>query len=883
MRASLGQLVLLGLLTAVAGVLVIGTPRIANGLTDEALRDRVASLPYLVKDLNYRGGYPVNRSTRTMPNRLQSQRDVLYPDLRNRISESWWTVYTDLDESWAAKTGLPSKAQFSLRAASGLQQETRLVDGRWPATLDEPGFPIEIVITTAEAATLHYQVGSRYSFAEAGGVQVVGIVEPVNPAAGFWDTAALALKPYQPHDDGESFKAIMFTDTAGVDRAHYAGIPTLFDLRYRVGPEHLDMAALPSMVSAVYAARSQGIEAQMEGGLDTALSRFADAARAGQALLAVVQAGTLATLAGLVLLAARLAVSRRRSEFTLLRARGGSMLTIGARTLAEVLPVVLPAAIVGWLVGRAMPGRPADTLLVLVLFALVAALATPVIAMLTLRRLSFSGEREDLAGSKVGAKRRTAELSLLVLGALGVWLVRRRGLNAADGVDVYLAAVPVLLAAGAAVLTLRAIPAPLGLVSRLASRARGAVGFLGFARSGRTAPAAVGPVAVLVVAICTTVFSLGVSGTVDAGRDRAADQAVPGDMSVSGFFFAPDTTDALAAVPGVRSVAPMLAQPPTPVTASKEIGAARLGVFYLVVVDAPRLAQVIRDSGRDLELPPGFVDARPGRPAPALLSPAVYEQFKGQTTAAADLQGRVYDFGVGGVVDSFPGLPDSSSFIVIPWQALDVRADKPISPNAFLLAGQADQATIVKVGNDGQQRWVTSIGTPVGGPDLTTRITTWTDYRAGLERTGVNGVLTFAYGVGALGGLSLALLAVAFAVLAGARARGEVLSRLRTMGLSRGQGRRLLLVELAPLVTVAVLTGAAVGVALPQLLGPALGLTTYTAGFDVGVRLDPVVVAGAVGMVLAGLLTALLVETLFNRRLRLGEVLRLGSFDAGES
>ena len=51
------------------------------------------------------------------------------------------------------------------------------------------------------------------------------------------------------------------------------------------------------------------------------------------------------------------------------------------------------------------------------------------------------------------------------------------------------------------------------------------------------------------------------------------------------------------------------------------------------------------------------------------------------------------------------------------------------------------------------------------------------------------------------------MLAVAFAVLAGARARARVLSRLRTMGLSRRQARRLLVFELVPLVTVAVLAG----------------------------------------------------------------------------
>jgi putative ABC transport system permease protein len=123
----------------------------------------------------------------------------------------------------------------------------------------------------------------------------------------------------------------------------------------------------------------------------------------------------------------------------------------------------------------------------------------------------------------------------------------------------------------------------------------------------------------------------------------------------------------------------------------------------------------------------------------------------------------------------------------------------------------------------------------------------------------------------------MALLSVGFAVLAGARTRGKILSRLRTMGLTRKQGRRLLLLELAPVVTVAVLTGGVVGLLLPRLIAPALNLTSFTDGYDAGLQLDPTVVGGSLALIIAGLGTALLVESIFNRRLRLGEVLRLGS------
>ena len=136
--------------------------------------------------------------------------------------------------------------------------------------------------------------------------------------------------------------------------------------------------------------------------------------------------------------------------------------------------------------------------------------------------------------------------------------------------------------------------------------------------------------------------------------------------------------------------------------------------------------------------------------------------------------------------------------------------------------------------------------------------------------------MQFAFVAGAVGGALLALIAVAFAVLAGHRQRGELLSRLRTMGLSRGQARGLLTIEIAPLVVTAVLAGAVVGALLPRLLGPVLALRAVTGGVPVPVDPRPALLAGVAALAVAGLLLAWLVESVNNRRTRLGQALRLG-------
>src|SRR5690606_4293484 len=105
--------------------------------------------------------------------------------------------------------------------------------------------------------------------------------------------------------------------------------------------------------------------------------------------------------------------------------------------------------------------------------------------------------------------------------------------------------------------------------------------------------------------------------------------------------------------------------------------------------------------------------------------------------------------------------------------------------------------------------------------------------------------------------------------------RGRTLSLLRTTGLSTGQARRLLLVELVPPTVWAVAAGVATGVLIPVLAGPALGLDGFTGGTPLPSRVDPLV-AGVVALaVLLLVLIGVLVEAGANRRLGLGRVLRV--------
>jgi len=97
------------------------------------------------------------------------------------------------------------------------------------------------------------------------------------------------------------------------------------------------------------------------------------------------------------------------------------------------------------------------------------------------------------------------------------------------------------------------------------------------------------------------------------------------------------------------------------------------------------------------------------------------------------------------------------------------------------------------------------------------------------------------------------------------------------MGLSYRQARAMLLMELTPLVATALLVGVLVGAVLPVLLAPALGLSAFTDGIPLRLRFDPLTVGVVVGLAGALLAGAVLTEAWANRRLGLGQVLRVGT------
>lgn len=874
-RVFVGQFLLLAVLAAGAAALVTGAPRMANQLADRALQEDVRKLPAAARDITFQQKPPPMGGSLNVAaglHGLDRYRATLPKPLPDLIGEQWFAASAGPDRV-KTRVGSGPVVDFGLRAQTGVQEASRIVSGRWPST-EEVATRVEIAVSEPVARTLGVSLNSVLPVTAANPVPleavVVGVFEPLDRAAAVWDDMGLALAPFPGLPPDVPPQAVAITDPVGVSiAAARLGILS-YSWRYRIDENRLDSGELDAVTAALAQIKRQPPDLSMSTmtALDSNLARFSEQLRAVRALLAVVQAGLLATLLGLIALAASLAVERRRAEFALLRARGGAVLTIGGRALAEAMVVVPAATLAGWLVGRMVPGRPGALEWLTLAVGVIATLAVPVLAAAGQRRLTFVTRRHDLTRHRPSLRRVTAEAFVLVVAVLGAYLLRQRGLTAERGVDPFMSAVPVLLATGAALVALRIFPWPLRQLGRLAARARGAVAFIGLARAGRGGPVTAGPLAVLVIAISTGIFSGAVFTAVDDARDRAADHDVPADAVLDGYVFAAGTADRLAEVPGVAAVAPVAVAPGTTVRSKAD----NLTQAQVMVVDGSRFADVVRASGVDVRVPDALVAARPGGgAAPAVVSTELAKEIG--DGAAVQVRGASYDFTAGAVVDSFPGIDlTARRFVILPWQALPETAS-PLLPNRFLVAGDGfDPGALRAVADEGQREYAVTVRM-VPSP---TAITTWSAYRDGLNRTGANDVLSFAFLTGTVGASVLALLAVGFTVLAGAPQRGRVLSRLRTLGMSTGQGRGLLVYELVPLAGIAVIAGGLVGTLLPAALGPALGLSTFTSGEAVRTYLDPLVGATVLALVVVGLATAVLTENLINRRLRLGEVLRVG-------
>ncbi|MGW9246027.1 ABC transporter permease [Streptomyces badius] len=771
--------------------------------------------------------------------------------------------------------------QLSYTAQTGLKKHARLVSGAWPTTPAEVTSASRAVrgtVTEETAAALNMQVGATLELPTAVGdplkVTITGIVAPRDPRGSYWSADPLVRTPSLIPDPTSRFPqnywtgTVLLAEDAGPALLSTATEPALFwrlppDASALTGPDGARLASViaslesgPGLLEVRAIAGDTAVLLTGLGHIVEANARMRDAI---SPVIAVAALGIGSVAAVVLVMTGALIAARRRAELALMRSRGGSLRGIGGRLLAETSVTVLPASALGLLLAvlAVGEGRWWPAALAAAGVGLLVCVALPLRTTLQHIRPTLHGVREDMVSARPSRRRTVAELTLLVLAVGAVAALRRRG-TSGGGTDLLVSGAPVLVALIAALVLVRLYPLPLRLAARPMARLRGAIGFLSLARAGRSSAGGALPLLALLLALATAAFGGSVIAGIGDARDDAALTAVGADARVSGKGERATLPDELVRtvsdLEGVRSAAPLRIEfgVTMPETAAGDgggtdgrvtgadadagtggggtAGASGARAIAMVGVDPAsytRLARttglpdfpsgLLKATGPSAPLPEGATSA-PGRVLPVIASPAVAARLGKEQHVVDTLSGN-FTIQVVGTVDRVASLA-STNFLIVNSASLEQRA-----PTTLLLTGAPDPAKLRAAADRNGEEFVVQLRSEERARYVNTPM------QAGAERI---------YLAAVAAGAGYALLAVLLSLLQTAPERKTLLARLRTMGLTTGQGRRLLAFEATPQALLAAGGGLLTGWATIVLLSPGIDLVPLALAGVAGSDTSPV-------------------------------------------
>jgi putative ABC transport system permease protein len=540
-------------------------------------------------------------------------------------------------------------------------------------------------------------------------------------------------------------------------------------------------------------------------------------------------------------LAARMLALRRRSTLLLAAARGASVPLRAGLLAAEGAVVGVVGATAGAIAGVIVGGEAGpSSFAVPAIAAITPAVVLPVLGLLVARRRTRADAGSGSAAA--GRVRLAAELSVLVFAGAATVLVLLAGAPVdGAGPPPVLTALPLLLAAVGCVVALRLTPLLLGVVERSGAGRRGLISLVGPARARRDPAVRVAPVLAVVVGVAIAVFSVAFSATVDAGIRVAARSVVGADLRVQASYLSEDQLAELAAMDGVRAAAPVYADE----RVRAELPDADLPVT-VYVIDVTELRAVQTDPESAVPLPDALLDGTRG-PVPVIVSSELAEQVGDETL---EVDGTAVE--VVGVAPSQTPLGSTRTWVAVDRSIADQLIDTTFSPAVVLLDldPEADAAAAVEHAH--------AIAGP--GSQAATPASAAASRLDDPSLVGLQVALLTAIGVVAV----LLALAIGMTLVLGAPSRGRLLALLGALGFRRSRELALIVWEVAPAIVLALPIGAAIGLALPFVVVPALDLTGFVGGTDQPVvrlgGLMPVwVVLGFLGVTVVALLIAALV------------------------
>ena len=560
------------------------------------------------------------------------------------------------------------------------------------------------------------------------------------------------------------------------------------------------------------------------------LAAFLVTQAAVQTVLLLLFVSLIVVGAAVILLAAGMIAVRRADDLGLLRSRGASVRQVATMMLRGTAVVSALAALAGagLAVAVADPSDASSALgLSLAAITVATALAGPPLIAAWQHRRPRSGPagsarvypgREARPRSRsAGLRRLVAEVTAVAASVAGLVVLHDQGVPADGGINLYLAATPVLVAIPVVLIVLRLYPLAVRGLLRLSTRRAGATGFVALAGAARSSLTGVLPAFALVLALSLATFAGMVNQAITRGEVAASWQSTGADVAINATSspVTPAAEQAIAGVPGVRrltatwntSWATPGGQPVTVVAVDPASYAALVASTPFPAVPVGRLAGAASGTDAVSVLASPAALASLGGTAAQLTSPVAMGPIRVRVT---------------GTVTSIPGQPAGSAFLIMAIQRLPGPLGVP-AVNQILITGPGISTAAMSA----------VIARQLPGASTAFRSVALATLAGSPLQHGADLILPLTIATAAGFGLFILMLGVAL----GASDRALTLARLTVMGHERAT--RLVLLEALPAVVVAVAAGVACALALPPLVGSALDLSVFTGpGVPVMVRPD---------------------------------------------
>ncbi|MEX0863897.1 MAG: FtsX-like permease family protein [Acidimicrobiia bacterium] len=590
-------------------------------------------------------------------------------------------------------------------------------------------------------------------------------------------------------------------------------------------------------------------------------------------VLSISVAGVFVVALALVWLLAALMASSQRGSTIQLRSRGGSPGQLTFSQLIQGLILSVPAAALAYGASRALiPGANRVSLMIAAALAAGAALLLIVASSAATRRNLGLLHRTEDDTRRASLGRLVAEALVVVLAGAAIIVIRRRPSTPEDGLDLLMAAGPVLLALAVAVVTLRLYVLPIRLAAWLGSRRKGLVGFVGFQRVVQQAPAARLPLTVILLAVAVAVFADLVGTSINQGQIEATYHTVGASYRVTGAApgrpLSPDLD--LSGLPEVEATALATL---LPASRLRFEDVETRDLVDVLAIDAADYQTVVSGTAADPRIPTSLTDPDLGEGVGTRDNPMAAIVSSNWSATRPPALGQIFSLEMGGVRavalvteirEVFPGFPEGRPFVVLPRPALEIAA-APEKVTPTILYARAPRSALGAI--------ETTLEEQTLGMSLTAQASLFDQIHDSPLVTTVDLALRLAFIVALVFAVVAAVAGVA--LLAGPRDRD--FGYMGTMGLSHRQTVAMTLIEQVPAALIAAVVGGLLGIGISLLLRPVIDLGTFVGpGLTITLDANPLMVVWISLGVVTVLVGVILLYGPANRRRDLGSVVRLG-------